>query len=108
MSQLIYRKREYLFLYMSGLTLSLAIVAICYLKCRRAGYKHCLGGSKITYLGKSVFCSAFGFSNIAFIIPSHFIVVPYFTLDAGFFSILSACQTIWILIWVQTVCKGYQ
>ena len=24
--------------------------------------------------------SAFGFSNIAFIIPSHFIIVPYFTL----------------------------
>ena len=29
---------------------------------------------------QSVFWSAFGFSNIAFIIPSHFIIVPYFTL----------------------------
>ena len=29
--------------------------------------------------------SAFGFSNIAFSIPSHFINVPYLTLDAGFF-----------------------
>ena len=39
-----------------------------------------LGGSKITYLRKSVFSLAFGVSNIAFIIPSHFIIVPYFTL----------------------------
>ena len=29
---------------------------------------------------QSIFWSAFGFSNIAFIIPSHFIIVPYFTL----------------------------
>ena len=41
---------------------------------------HCLGDLKITYLQKSVFSLAFGFSNIAFIIPSHFIIVPYFTL----------------------------
>ena len=33
-----------------------------------------LGGKKITYRRKSVFCSAFGFSDIAFIIPSHFII----------------------------------
>ena len=39
----------------------------------------CKSGSKITYLWKSVILSAFGFSNIAFIIPSHFIIVPYFT-----------------------------
>ena len=39
-----------------------------------------LGGSKPTYLRKSVFLSAFGISNIAFIIPSHFIIVPYFTI----------------------------
>ena len=39
-----------------------------------------LGDSKITYLRKSVFSFAFGFSNIAFIIPPHFIIVPYFTL----------------------------
>ena len=38
------------------------------------------GGSKITYLWKSVFWSAFGFSKIAFIIPSLFNIVPYFTL----------------------------
>ena len=41
------------------------------------------------YLRKSVFLSAFGFSNIAFIIPSHFIVVPYFTL--------------WMLIFFNTI-----
>ena len=34
----------------------------------------------LTHLGKSVFSLAFGFSNIVFIIPSHFIIVPYFTL----------------------------
>ena len=39
-----------------------------------------LGDSKITYLRKSVFSLAFGFSNIAFIIPSHLIIVPNFTL----------------------------
>ena len=32
------------------------------------------------YIFADVFRSAFGFSNIAFIIPSHFITVPYFTL----------------------------
>ena len=37
-------------------------------------------GLKITHLRKSVFWSAFGFSNIAFTIPSHFIIVPYFML----------------------------
>ena len=37
-------------------------------------------GSKNSYLRKSVFGSVFGFSNVAFIIPSQFIVVPYFTL----------------------------
>ena len=39
-----------------------------------------LGDSIITYLQKRVFSLAFEFSNIAFIIPSHFIIVPYFTL----------------------------
>ena len=77
----------------------------------------------------------FGFSNIAFIIPSHIIIVPYFcSLDAGYFQYnlgvkqfgsrsgptlvgpdlgpnclqrLSANKMSgWI--WVQTVCKGYQ
>ena len=42
--------------------------------------KYTLGGSKITYLRKSVFWSAFGFSNIAFIVTSLFISVPYLTL----------------------------
>ena len=41
----------------------------------------------------------------------------FYSLDAGFFSIPSGSQTVWIqirpgilpgLIWVQTVCKGYQ
>ena len=41
----------------------------------------------------------------------------FYSLDAGFFTIPSGCQTVWIqirpdilsgLIWVQTVCKGYQ
>ena len=36
---------------------------------------------------KSVFLSAFGFSNIAFIIPSNIIIVPYFTLWMLFFSL---------------------
>ena len=44
-------------------------------------------------------------------------IVPYFTLWMFDFSIPSRCQTVWIqirpniltgLIWVQTVCKGYQ
>ena len=35
---------------------------------------------KLEILLKSVFQSAFGFSYIAFIIPSHFIILPYFTL----------------------------
>ena len=34
----------------------------------------------------------FGFSNIAFIILSHFIIVPYFTLWMLDFSIPSGCQ----------------
>ena len=60
----------------AGLTLPLAIVAICYLKCRVATnichwLKDSLGGSKITF---------FWFSNIVFIVPSHIITVPYFTL----------------------------
>ena len=39
-----------------------------------------VGGSNITYLRKGVFSWAFGlFNNIAFI-PSHFIIVPYFTI----------------------------
>ena len=51
-------------------------------------------------------------SNIAFTIPSHFIIVPYLT-----FSLPLGCQTVWIkirpdilscLIWVLTVCKSYQ
>ena len=41
-----------------------------------------LSDSKITYFRKSVFSLAFGFSNIAFIIPSHFIIVS----DVGFFQ----------------------
>ena len=66
---------------------------------------------------KSVFLSAFGFSNIAFIIPSNIIIVPYFTLWMLFFPLPSGCQTVWIqirpdillgLIWVEIVCKGYQ
>ena len=40
-----------------------------------------LGGSKVTYLRKSAFRSAFGFSNIAFVIPSHFIIVTLWVLD---------------------------
>ena len=59
------------------------------------------------------------FSNIAFIIPSHFINLLCNILLFGcwIFSMPSGCQTVWIqirpdnlsgLIWVQTVCKGYQ
>ena len=51
--------------------------------------------------------------SIAFIIPSHLIIVPNLTL----WMLPSGCQTVWIqirpdilsgLIWVQTVCRGYQ
>ena len=92
--------------------------AICHcshllLKCRVATIiSHWLNVHS-THLGKSVFWSAFGFFNIAFIIPSHFIVVPYLTL----WMLPSGCQTVWIqirpntmsaLIWVQTIYKGYQ
>ena len=77
--------------------------------------KSTLGGWKITYLWKSVFWSAFGFSNIAFIIPSHFkfIIVTYLTL----WMLPSGCQTVLIqirpdilpgLILVQTVYRCYQ
>ena len=46
-----------------------------------------LGDSKITYLRKSVFSLAFGFLNIAFIIPSHFIYCAiFYSLDVGFFQ----------------------
>ena len=50
------------------------------------------GGSKITYLRKSVFLSTFEFSNIASIILSHFIIVPYFSL-----WMLDFFDTIWVL-----------
>ena len=71
-----------------------------------------LGGSKITYLGKSLFPSAFGFSNSCTL----YHCAIFNSLNAGFFSIPSGCQTIRIeirpdnlsgLTWVQTVCKGY-
>ena len=78
----------------------------------------------------------FGFSNIAFIIPSHIIIVPYFTLwMQDIFNTIRVSNSLdpdqvrhyvgpdlgpncsqrlstdnkmsgWI--WVQTVCKGYQ
>ena len=76
-----------------------------------------LGDSKITYLGKSVFSLAFGFSNIAFIIPSHFITLPYFTLwMLGFFNTIQVSNSLdpdqaqhfdWPNLG-PTVCKSYQ
>ena len=69
---------------------------------------------KNTHLQKNVIWSDFGYSNIAFIIPSHFIILLF---GCWIFSIPSECQTVWIqikpnilsgLIKVQTVCKGYQ
>ena len=52
-----------------------------------------LGDSKITCLRKSVFSLAF--SNIAFIIPSHFIIVPYFTLWVlDFFNIIQVSNSL--------------
>ena len=52
-----------------------------------------LWGQKITHLRKSVFWSAFGYSNIAFIILLHFIIVPYLSLwMLIFLSIPSGCQ----------------
>ena len=65
----------------SGLTLPLAIVAICYLKCRVAtNITHWLNDKySLGQVQKLLKETAF-FPNIAFIIPSHFINVPYFTL----------------------------
>ena len=39
-----------------------------------------LGDQKLHICEKVYFSLAFGFSNIAFIIPSRFIIVPYFSL----------------------------
>ena len=69
-----------------------------------------IGGSKITYLRKRLFRSAFGFSNSCTL----YHCAIFNSLNAGFLP--SGCQTIRIeirpdnlsgLIWVQTVCKGY-
>ena len=67
-----------------------------------------------TFAKKCILISFWSFQYfIAFIIPSHFIIVQYLTL----WMLPSGCQTVWIqirpdimsgLIWVQTVCKCYQ
>ena len=60
---------------------------------------------------------SFGFSSIAFIIPSHYIVANLTLWMLDLFSMSSGCQTVEIqiksnillgLICVQTVSKGYQ
>ena len=64
----------------AGLTLPLAIVAICYKKCRVAtNIRHCKVVQKL-HICKKVYFDQLLDYNIAFIIPSHFIIVPYLTL----------------------------
>ena len=77
------------------------------LKCRVANYKSLakstvlVGSSKF---GKIVFFDQlFGFSNIAFIIPSHFIIVLYFTHWMLEFFNTTGCQTVWIQIRPNTL-----
>ena len=55
-----------------------------------------LGDSKITYLRKKVLSLAFGFSNFAFIIPSHFIILCHiFTLwMLDFFNIIQVSNSL--------------
>ena len=64
-------------------------------------------------IGKSVFCSAFGFSLFLHTLSLCHILL----FGCWIFSIPSECRTVWIqirpnilsgLTWVQTVCKGYQ
>ena len=106
------------------LTQPLVIVAICYWKCGVATNishwlkVHSRWFKNFIFAKKCILIS--WFSNIAFITPSHFIIVPYFilwVLDFWIPSLASGCQTVYIqirpdvllgLIWVQTVCKGYQ
>ena len=54
-----------------------------------------LGDSKFTYLRKSVFSLAFGFSNIAFIIPSQFYYCAiFYSLDVVFFNTIQASNSL--------------
>ena len=70
---------------------------------------------KIYIFAKSVFFSAFGFSNIAFLFLHTLLLCHILSFGCWIFSIPSRCQKVWIqirpnillgLIWVQTVCKG--
>ena len=84
------------------LTLPLAIVAICYknvewLQVQVIGLKYSLCGSKMIYLLNSVFWSAFEFLNTAFIILSHFINVPYFSLwELDFFNTILVSNSLYL------------
>ena len=71
---------------LSGLTLPLAILAICYLKCRVAtNISHWLKAQSRRFknyiFAKKCIKSAFWIIEFCLIIiPSHFVIVPYFTL----------------------------
>ena len=73
-----------------GLTLPLAIVVICYKKFRVAtNIRHWLKVQSSRWFKNYIFakkCILIIFSNIAFIIPSQFIIVIFYSLDAGFFQ----------------------
>ena len=106
---------------MQNITRAHPAISHLLLKCRVATnmshwLKYSLGGSKITYLRKSVLRSALGSSWI-FPILLYYSFTPYYcaifySLDALIFQnhqgVLIRSDTMSDLIWVQTLCKGYQ
>ena len=76
-----------------------------------------LGGSKIKYLRKSVFDQLLNFQILLLLFLHSLLLCHILLFGCWLFPIPCGCQTIWIrirpdmlsgLIWVQTVCKGYQ
>ena len=101
----------------AGLTLPLAIVAICYWKCRVAtNISHWLKVQS-RWFKNYVFakkCILISFWVLLFL---HTLCCQILLYGCLIFSLPSVCQTVWIqiwpdiwsgLIWVQTVCKGNQ
>ena len=101
----------------SGLTLPLAIVAICYLKCRVAtNITHWLK-LKNDAFAKNCFDQFLDFQLLLLLFLHTLLLCHILLFGCWIFSIPYRCQTVWIqnrpdilsgLIWVQTVCMGYQ
>ena len=105
-------------LILTGLTLPLAIVAICHEKCRVAtNICHWLKEQKLLICEKEYFDQLLDF-QILFLLFLHTLLLSHILLfGCWIFSIPSECQTVWIqirpdilsgLIWVLTVFKSYQ